>query len=145
MFVRKGQEVVITPPNTFTVPRDDRAYPPVRQPRVHERAPADVDAQTAPSPVPYSSFNGYGRQTSARWIDQVLAIGDKLSIRASEVNGSGLVQRIPGAVVVRRNALGSVPLTERADIEAPAQTTYGALATLYPALLTSRPYAKLGG
>src|SRR3954447_15515727 len=124
-YVRRGTEVQVTPPNTFTIPRDDRAYPPVRQPRVHTRVPADVDGQTAPEPVPYSSFNGVGKVTTARWLDQVLAINDKLSIRASEANGSSLVQRIPGAAVVRRPALGHVPVTERADIEPPSQTTYG--------------------
>jgi hypothetical protein len=145
VIVRRGEAVSITAPNTLVLARDDRAYPPTHQPRVHVRVPADVDAVTSPAPVDYSTFDGVGKVTTARWHDQVLAIQDKLSIRASEAWGSAMVQRIPGALVVQGHLGGQVPVVERADIEAPAQTTYSALALLRPPYLTARPYAKLGG
>jgi len=107
--------------------------------------PSNVDAQLSPTPVAYTSFEGRGKITNARWLDQVLAYTDKLSILASEVNGSALVARIPGALVVQGFAGGQIPFTERADIDAPAQTTYASLATLRPPDLANSRYAKLGG
>lgn len=141
--VRRGE--VVTLPNTLTIPRDDRAYPPAAQAQVSEQVPVDIATELAPNPVSYTSFDGRGKVNVPRFLYQVLAYSDKLSIRASEVNGSALVQRIPGALVTQGFAGGQIPFTERADIDAPTQTTYASLATLRPPNLSSRPYAKLGG
>jgi len=142
-LVKRGETVTL--PNTLTIPRDERAYPPAAQAQVSERVPADVATELAPNPVSYTSFEGRGKITNSRFLYQQLSYTDKLSIRASEVNGSAIVQRIMGALVTQGFAGGQVPFTERADIDAPAQTTYASLATLRPPNLSSRPYAKLGG
>lgn len=115
-------------------------------PRFSGQAPAPVDAETSPTPVPYSSFDGVGKLTHSRWLNQVLAIREKLSVRASEVNGSALVKKVPSALVVGMPAsAGQRPVRESINIESPHAGTYSSLATLSPTPGGSLAYRKLGG
>lgn len=121
-------------------------HAPAHQPQTSVQVPADVDAQTSPGPVPYSSFAGVGRVTQSRWLHQVLAIQDKLSIRATESAGSALVPKVPSALVVGMPvSAGQRPVRDSVDIESSTQTTYAALATLHPDPVTSARYRKLMG
>lgn len=114
-------------------------------PQVNEREPIIMDVESSPLPVNYTSFAGVGKVDMNRWVRTVLDIRGKLAIRASEVNGSRTIGKLePGSVVIAMGGPGGqIPLRERTNIEQPAQTTYGALATLRPDPTTSPAYAKI--
>src|SRR4051812_25851612 len=102
-LVKRGQTVTI-PTSVIVVPgprvAGNAPHKGAQTPRFHGQVPSDVPTEQSPPPTPYSSFSGIGHITHARWLDQVLAIGDKLSIRAWEGAGSILVQKVPSALVI---------------------------------------------
>lgn len=148
-LVKRGQAVTI-PTSVVVIPgprvAGNAPHKGNQTPRVHVQAPADVPAEQSPPPTPYSAFAGIGHVTHARWLDQVLAIGDKLSIRAWEGAGSQLVQKVPSALVIGMPpSAGMNPVRESVNIEQPQQTTLSALATLRPqAGVSFGAYRKLG-
>lgn len=115
-------------------------------PQENMREPIVMEVESSPLPVNYTSFAGVGKVDLNRWVRTVLDIPGKLSIRASEVNGSRTIGKAePGSVVVTMGGPGGqLPIRERTTIEQPAQTTYGALATLRPDPTTAPQYAKIG-
>lgn len=149
-LVKRGQSVTI--PTTVVVVPGPRVagnapHKGNQTPRIHVQAPAAVPTEQSPFPTPYSAFAGVGRPTLSRWLDEVLAIDDKLSIRAWEGAGSRLVQKVPSALVIGMPQTGGMnPVRESVNIEPPAQTTLSALATLRPIVgVPFGAYRKLGG
>jgi hypothetical protein len=142
LFAKRGDRVVL--PQHVTVATTELHPGRDWTPQENFRAPADFQAEESPRPVPYGEFAGHGKVDSERWVRQVLAIRDKLSIRASEVNGSAIMGKTePGSVVITSYLGGQLPIRERTNITQPDQTTYGALATLRPDPTWAPQYAKI--
>lgn len=130
-------------PPTIIVRRNDRPRDRNYTPQFSERLPVNVEAETAPKPVDYSTFYGVGRDSAHAWGHiwryQSLAIADKLSIAAQHFG----VAKVPSALVVSQPRGTQNPVRERANIEPPQQITLGERSTVKSGLSYAPQYAKL--
>jgi hypothetical protein len=130
-------------PTAVVVSREEPKRDKRWSPQVNLRLPVLIRPQTAPEPVPYTSFYGVGRDPAhARahiWRYQSLAIADKLAIMAPNF----LIKKIPSALVVGQPKGIALPVSGRSNIESPGRSSLGSQTAVRADTSWNPDYLKL--
>lgn len=109
------------------VHRNEPIHPRAAFDQVSQRAPVNVRVEQAPLPVPYSAYSGVGRDAAHAhptiWRYQSLAIPEWLSV----MGWPFAFAKAPSSLAVSMPRGVHNPIRERSNIDAPAQTSLGAM------------------
>lgn len=149
-----GRKVAAEPGRTVIMPgaaiinRRDRQVSRQFFDQENDKVPVKISPELAPKPIDDTAFYGMGRSPLQGGAGAMTTVYHSLAIEewTSIQQPWFIMPKVPGAIVVGSPRGAQLPLAPRPNIERPGQTTYGATATLRPAMsLSPRYWALLGG